>query len=148
MYTFIPIIIIIMFVIENVYLLLKISKYLSNQLICYSIVKKLATAVRALTIIKKTYHQFNSGIHLCWDTYYLFLRMGSLEFVTHQRWETFILSKGGEDPYKGRMSRACWEIREYSIIKLKSKHHVFTFFKMFYHYHINIYCKNKYSYNV
>ena len=51
---------------------------------------------------------FNNGIHPCCDTHYLFLRMGSFEFVTHQRWVTFILSKGVEDPYKGRMSRACW----------------------------------------
>ena len=47
-------------------------------------VKKLATSVRALTIIKKPCHQFNSGIHPCCDTNYLFLRMGSFEFVTHQ----------------------------------------------------------------
>ena len=33
--------------------------------------------------------------------------MGSFEFVTHERWVTFMLSKGVEDPYKGRMSRAC-----------------------------------------
>ena len=59
-----------MFVIENVYLLLKFPSYLSNQLICYAMVKKLVTAVCALTIIiKKTYHQFNSGIHPCCDTH-------------------------------------------------------------------------------
>ena len=69
-------------------------------------VKKLATAVRPLTIIKKTYPQFNSGMHPGCDSHYLFLRMGSFEFVTHQRWVTFMLSKGVEDPYKGRMLRA------------------------------------------
>ena len=70
-------------------------------------VRKLLTDARTLTIIEKTYHKFNSGIRTCCDTHYLFLRMGSFEFVTHQRWVTFMLSKGVEDPYKGRMSRAC-----------------------------------------
>ena len=55
-------------------------------------VKKLATAARALTIIEQTYHQFNSGIHPCCDTHYLFLRMGSFEFVTHHRWVTFMVT--------------------------------------------------------
>ena len=76
--------------------------------ICYAMVKKLATALCALLIIKKMYHQFNSGMQPCCETHYLSLRMGSSEFVTHQRWVTFILSKGVENPYKGRMSRACW----------------------------------------
>ena len=71
-------------------------------------VKKLATALCVLSIIKKMYHQFNSGIHSCCDTHYLFLRMGSFKFVTHQRLVIFMLSKGVEDPYKGRLSRACW----------------------------------------
>ena len=71
-------------------------------------VKKLATAARALTIIKQTDHQFNSGIHPCCDTHYLFLRMGSFKFVTHQRCVTFMVSKGVEDAYEGRMSRVCW----------------------------------------
>ena len=128
MYTFKPIIIIIIFVIENVNLLLKISKLLSNQLICYAMVKKPSATFRALTIIKKMYHLFNSGIHQCCDNHYLFLLMGSFEFVTHQRWVTFMLSKGVEDPSQGRMWRACWEIREHNIIKLISKHHDFTFF--------------------
>ena len=61
-------------------------------------VEKLATAFCALTIIKQTDHQFNSGILPCCDTHYLFLRMGSFDFVTHQRWVTFMLSKGVEDP--------------------------------------------------
>ena len=95
-----------MFVIENVYLLLKISKLFVKSINLLRDGEKIGTAVRALTIIKKTYHQFNSGIHPCCDTHYLFLRMGSFEFVTHQRWVTFMLSKGVEDPYKGRMSRA------------------------------------------
>ena len=57
-------------------------------------VKKLATAACALPIIKQTDHQFNSGIHPCCDTHYLFLRMGSFEFVTPQRCLTFMVSKG------------------------------------------------------
>ena len=56
-------------------------------------VKKLATAALALPIIKQTDHQFNSGIHPCCDTHYLFLRMGSFEFVTYQRWGTFMVSR-------------------------------------------------------
>ena len=68
-------------------------------------VKKLETDYCALTIIKKTYHLLNSGMHPCCDTCYLFFQIGSLEFVTHQRWVTFMLSKGVY-PYKGRMSRA------------------------------------------
>ena len=71
-------------------------------------VKKLAISLSALSIIKKMHHQFNSGIHSCCDTHYLFLRMGSFEFVIHQRWVTFMLSKDVEDPYKGLMSHACW----------------------------------------
>ena len=50
-------------------------------------VKKLATAARALKIIKQKDHQFNSGIHPCCDTHYLFFRMASFEFVTHQNSE-------------------------------------------------------------
>ena len=71
-------------------------------------VKKLVIAVSALSIIKKMYHQVNSGIHPCCDTHYLLLRMGSFEFVTHQRWVTLMINKGVVDTYKGRMSRACW----------------------------------------
>ena len=56
-------------------------------------VKKLPTVLCALSIIKK-YHQFNSGIRRCCDAHYLFVRMGSLEFVTHQRWVTFMFSMG------------------------------------------------------
>ena len=45
-------------------------------------VKKLATTLCVLSIIiKKTYHQFNSGIHPCCDTHYLFLRMGSFDLL-------------------------------------------------------------------
>ena len=57
--------------------------------------KKLATALCQLSIIRKTYHQFNSGMH------YLFFRMGSFEFVTHQRWVTLMLSKDVKSLTKG-----------------------------------------------
>ena len=57
-------------------------------------VKKLETDFCALPIIKKTYHLLNSGMHPCCDACYLLFRIGSLEFVTHQRWVTFMLSKG------------------------------------------------------
>ena len=72
---------------------IKTSKYLSNRLICYAMVNKLATALCAPSIIEKMYRQFNSGIHPCCDTHYLFLRIGSFEFVTHQRCVTFMPSK-------------------------------------------------------
>ena len=72
----------IMFVMENVYLLVKISKLFvkSINLLCNG--EKLATTLSALSFIKKMYHRFNSGIRPCCDTHYLFLRMGSFECYT------------------------------------------------------------------
>ena len=58
-------------------------------------VKKLATALCELSIIKKTYPQFNIGIH------YLFRRMGSFEFVKSQWWVTLMLSKDEKTFTKG-----------------------------------------------
>ena len=77
-----------MFVFDNVYLLLKISKLFVKSIYLLRDGEKTGDHC-ALTIIKKTYDQFNSGIHPYCDTYYLFLRMGSFEFVTHQRPVTF-----------------------------------------------------------
>ena len=62
-------------------------------------VKKLATILCVQLIIKKMYHQLNSGIHPCCDTHYLFLRIGSFEFVTHQRRVTFACLRLCKGPY-------------------------------------------------